>query len=311
MTIPLDSIDFKIKLPKLPKSFNVIETSAPSIKERQRAIDVMSETLKLGKCRTADLPHGTAYFSHRGEVEFFQASGAVWSRDAEAEQKYDNELRRWPDLIKEEGDNDTRFALPEKISYQLLAHSKDLISEADLVDKAMDGGRVLLDQVAQLSEKGEIMQSGAGGASVIYNYSIEGLPVFGAGAKSTLSFEPVDGQPKIVGGLHVWRSPSKARKIEMSSVEEALSIGLLQDPALAIYAKKGGKIIVTRLEFGYLALPAMMQQRYLFPVFDIQGKMMMERDKLGYFAFSRYHHAASMDSYKKTDLYAPYLASMN
>ncbi len=311
MAIPLDSIDFKIKLPEIPKSLNVIETSAPSIKERRRAIDVMSETLKLGKCKAADLPHGTAYFSHRGEVEFFQASGAVWSRDAEAEQKYDNELRRWPDLVKKEEGDETRFALPEKISYQLLAHTKDLIGEADLVDKGMDDGRVILDQVAQLSEKGEVIQSGAGGASVIYNYSIEELPVFGAGAKSTLAFEPMDGHPKIVGGLHVWRSPHKALKIELSSVEEALSIGLLQDPELVLYAKKGGKIIVTRLEFGYLALPAMMQQRYLFPVFDVQGKMMMEGDKLGYFAFSRFHHAASLESYKKTDLYAPYLASMN
>ena len=311
MAIPLDSIDFKIKLPEIPKSLNVIETSAPSIKERRRAIDVMSESLKLGKCRTADLPHGTAYFSHRGEVEFFQASGAVWSRNADAEQKYDNELRRWPDLVKEKTDNGTIFVLPEKIAHQLLAHSKDLIAEADLVDKGMDSGRVVLDQVAELSEKGEILQNGAGGASVIYNYSIEGLPVFGAGAKSTLAFELEDGQPKIVGGLHVWRSPRKTRKIEMSSAEEALGIGLLQDPELVLYSKKGGRIIITKLKFGYMALPAMMQQRYLFPVYDVQGEMRMERDKLGYFAFSRYHHAASMESYKKTDLYAPYLATMN
>lgn len=72
-----------------------------------------------------------------------------------------------------------------------------------------------------------------------------------------------------------------ALNIEMSSVEEALSIGLLQDSELVLYAKKGGKVIVTKLEFGCLSLPAMMQQRYLFPVFDIQGEMIMERDKLG------------------------------
>lgn len=311
MTISLDSVDLRIKFPEIPQSLDVIETSAPSFKDRQRAVDVMSETLKLGKCRIVDLPHGTAYFSRRGEVEYFQASGAVWSRDAEAEQEHDSELRKWPDLIKEGGDDDTHFALPEKASHQLLAHARDLIGAADLADKSMDGGRIVLDQVAQISEKGEIMQSGAGGASVIYNYSIAGLPVLGAGAKSTLSFEPVDGQPKVVGGLHVWRSPSKARQIDMPSVEEALSEGLLQDPELVRYAKKGGKISITRLEFGYMALPAMMQQRYLFPVFDVQGEMTVEDEKLGYFAFSRYHHAASATSYKKADLYAPYLARMN
>jgi hypothetical protein len=311
MAISLNSIDFRIKFPEIPRSLDVIETSAPSIKERQRTIEVMAETLKLGKRRTVDLPHGTAYFSHRGEVEYFQASGAVWSRDAEAEQEHDNELRKWPELIKEGRDEDTRFALPEKTSHQLLAHAKDLIGAADLADKTMDGGRVVLDQVAQLDEKGKILQSGAGGASVIYNFTIEELPVFGAGAKSTLAFEPVDGEPKVVGGLHVWRSPGKGRQIEMPSVEEALSVGLLQDPELLRYSKKGGKITVTRLAFGYMALPAMMQQLYLFPVFDVQGKVTLEDDKLGYFLFSSYHHAASAASYKKADLYAPYLARRN
>ncbi len=311
MVISFDSIDLRTKVPEIPRSLDVIETSAPSIKERHRAIETMAETLKLGKRKMVDLPHGTAYFSRRGEVEYFQASGAVWSRDAEAEQAHDNELRKWPDLIKEGGDEDTRFALPEKTSYQLLAHAKDLIGAADLADKAMDGGRVVLDQVAQLSEKGKIMQSGAGGATVIYNFSMAGLPVFGAGAKSTLAFEPVDGVPKVVGGLHVWRPPRKGQQIEIPSIEEALSVGLLQDPELLRYSKKGGKISITKLDFGYMALPAMMQQRYLFPVFDVQGEVTVEDDKLGYFLFSRYHHAASAASYKKADLYAPYLASMN
>lgn len=135
--------------------------------------------------------------------------------------------------------------------------------------------------------------------------------MFGAGAKSTLAFEPVNGEPKVVGGLHVWRFPSKGRQIQMPSVEEALSVGLLQNPELVRYSKKGAKITVTRLEFGYMALPAMMQQCYLFPVFDVQGKVTLPDDKLGYFLFSGYHHAASAASYKKADLYAPYLASRN
>ena len=311
MAISLESVDLRTKYPEIPKSINVIETTTPSIQDRQRAIDVMSETLKLGKCRTVDLQHGMAYFSRRGEVEYFQASGAVWSRDAEAEQAHDNELRKWPDMIKQKVDGDSRFALPDKTSYQLLSQAKGLISAAELSDKAMDDGKVVLEQVTQLSEKGEIMQSGAGSASVIFNYYLEGLPVFGAGAKSTMAFEPVDGQPKFTGGLHVWRSPDKARQIEMSSIEESLTAGLLKDPELVQYSKKGGKITITRLQFGYMALPAMMQQRYLFPVFDVQGEMTVEDKKLGYFVFSRYHHAASAASYKKADLYAPYLARMN
>jgi hypothetical protein len=311
MAISLDSIDFRAKLPDLPRSLAVIETSAPSLKERQRALDLMADTLKLGKRRTVDLPHGIAYVSRRGEVEYFQASGAVWSRDAEAEQRHDSELREWPKLVKEGGDKDARFALPKEMSRQLLGQARELIGAADLADKAIDGGRVVLDQVAQLSDKGEIMQSGAGAATVIFGFAMEGLPVLGAGAKSTFAFEPVEGKPRIVGSLHVWRAPGKGREIKMPAIEEALSVGLLDDPELRRYAEKGGKITVSRLRLGYLALPAMVQQRYLFPVFDVQGQVNMPDDKLGYFQFARYHHAATAASYKKADLYAPYLVRRN
>jgi hypothetical protein len=311
MSISLDSIDLRAKLPDLPGKLAVIETSAPSLKERQRALDLMADTLQLGKRRAVDLPHGIAYVSRRGEVEYFQASGAVWSRDAEAEQKHDNELRKWPKLVKQGGDKDARFALPKGTSRVLLGQAKEMIGAADLGDKAMDGGRIVLDQVAQLSEKGEIIQSGAGAATVIFGFAMEGLPVFGAGAKSTFTFEPVEDKPKIVGSLHVWRSPAKSREIKMPSVEEALSVGLLEDSELRRYAEKGAKITVSRLALGYMALPAMVQQRYLFPVLDVQGQVSLPDDKLGYFQFARYHHAAPAASYKKADIYAPYLAKRN
>jgi hypothetical protein len=311
MSIPLDSIDFRTKLPETPRSLDVMEITAPPFEAREPALDLMVETLQLGECKTVDLPHGTAYVSHRGEVEFFQASGAVWSRDAEAEQKQNNELRQWPGLVEEKDDKGVRFALSEKMSHELLGRARELSGAAEFVDKAMDSGRVVLDQVTQISEKGEIMQSGAGGATVIHGFALNGLPVFGAGAKSTLAFEPMEGEPKFVGGLHVWRSPGKGRQIQMPAVEEALAVGLLEDPELLRYAEKGGKITVTRIALGYMALPAMVHQRYLFPVFDVQGQVSQPDDKLGYFLFARYHHAAPAESYKKADLYAPYLAQMN
>jgi len=311
MTISLDKIDFRAKLPDLPRSLPVMETSAPRLEERRGAIDLLGDTLNLGKRRLVELPHGVAYVSPRGEVEYFQASGAVWSRDAEAEQKHDNELREWPKLVKAGDDTDDRLALDKETSRQLLGKAKELVEAARFGDKAMDGGQVVLDQVTQLSDKGEIIQRGAGTATVAFGFSIDGLPVVGAGAKSTLAFDPVDGEPRLVGSLHVWRSPVEAREIQMPAVEEALSVGLLADPELRRYAEKGSKITVSRLRLGYLALPAMTQQRYLFPVFDVQGQVSLPEDKLGHFQFARYHHAAPVASYKKADIYAPYLARMN
>jgi hypothetical protein len=311
MTISLNSIEFRAKLPELPRSLDVIETAAPSLKARQRALDLMIETLRLGKCRTVDLPHGTALVSRRGEVEFFQASGAVWSRDAEAEQKHDSELRQWPKLVEEEGRGAVRFVLPDEQAQDLLGHAKKLIGAAELAHDAMDSGHVVLDQVAQLADNGEIMQSGAGAATVVHGFAIAGLPVFGAGAKSTIAFEPLDGEPRVTGSLHVWRTPGKGRQISMPAVEEALSVGLLDDPELVHYAEHGGKISVTRIALGYMALPAMVNQRYLFPVFDVQGQVTLPEDKLGHFLFARYHHAAPAKSYMEADLYAPYLAARN
>jgi len=311
MTISLDSIEFQTELPDMPRSMIVAETKAPCLEDRKPAMDLLVERLDLGKCQVVDLPHGMAYASSRGEVEFFQASGGIWSRDARAEQGHDNELRDWPKLVEQRDDRDEGFALPEDLSVRLLERARELVEAMGLVDKSMDSGRVVLDQVVELSEKGEILRSGAGTATAVFGFSLEGRSVLGAGAKSTLAFEPLDGEPRMSGGLHVWRSLHEKRDLQMPDLEEALSIGLLEDPELTRAVKHGGQIVVTRLNLGYMALPAMMQQRYLYPVFDVQGRVSMPDDKLGYFQFARYHHAAAEASYKKAGLFAPYLATMN
>jgi hypothetical protein len=92
----------------------------------------------------------------------------------------------------------------------------------------------------------------------------------------------------------------------MSSVEEALGVGLLTDPELDRYSAAGHRIRITRLELVYMALPAFLQQSHLIPMFQVEG--VVSEGKLGIsFHFGRFHHAVAPKAYADAGLYGSYL----
>ena len=311
MALTLDDVDWKVRLPEPPKSLPLYETTAPSLKERSRAMEVIGKQLGLHELRPVELPHSVVYASRRGEVEFFPASGGLWARNAELGDRYDNELRDWPGLVESDGRGNRVLTLAPDRSKRLLEQARALFADAGLVSDAMATGAIDLDQVAELDEKGKELRRGAGTATARFAYALEGIPVLGAGAKTLAYLEPERGQAIVTGMFHTWRPISNKIGLTMAPVQDALGVGLLQDPELVEYRKRGYRLEVTRLEFGYMALPATVRQTYLFPAFEVEGRAFHPDRKGDEFFFGRHHHAASPEQYQKAGAFADYLVRMN
>ena len=135
--------------------------------------------------------------------------------------------------------------------------------------------------------------------------------MFGAGAKTLAYLEPGRGQAVATGLFHAWRPITNKIGLTMTPVQDALGVGLLQDPELVEYRKRGYRLEISHLEFGYMALPATVRQTYLFPTFEIEGRAFHPDRKEDEFFFGRYHHAASPEQYQKAGAFADYLVRMN
>lgn len=302
MPLKIGDLDIKAKLPELPTSIPVFELGAPSLAERREGIARLGDHLKLGNLRAVEVDHGTILAGERGEIEYFHASGAVWARDATAAQSGRNEMRRWEGL-KEAKTGGNRMSLNADASRRLIGRARELLEATGLIGKEVASEAVQLDQVARLNAKGQEVAHGAGQATVRFLYAVEGVPVHGAGAKTLAFAEP----NRLAGGFHAWRTPGRSKAVKLGSLEAALAVGLLADPELGRYHAAGHRVQITRLDFGYLALPAFVRQSHLFPAFRIEGTV--SKGKRGdAFAFGRVHHAAAPKAYAAADLHGPYLS---
>lgn len=305
MSLKLSDLDIKTKLPTVPPSLPVLGLSAPSLDDRRPAIARLGEQLKLGALRPIQFEHGIVMASPQGEITFFEASGAVFARDAMANQGATNEFRKW-DGVVETGTDGYRTALGPDAAKRLIAQTRELLQPLRLIGAEVVSEAVQLDQVAQLDAQGKELAHGAGQATVKFQYGVGGVPVRGAGAKTLAFAVPGTGQARFSGIFHAWRTLGKATDVKLGSLEEALGVGLLTDPELDRYHGAGHQIQITRLEFVYLALPAFMRQTHLVPAFQVEG--IVSEGKLGIsFHFGRFHHAAAPRAYAAADLFGPYL----
>jgi hypothetical protein len=315
MAIDIKKIDFRAKLPEVPAKVSAVRVAAPALEERREAIRHLADRLSLGKTREIETPAGRLWAGKRGEVEFFEASGGLWSRDLGASEAHANELRDWPDLAEaRDAAGETVRTLGPKAAKAAAGLAREVAERAgfDLAHAAPP--RLELTQVAQLSEKGQTLKSGAGEASLLFDYTLDGLAVLGPGAKTAIDLEPGgkrDDGFRLVGAFHVWRRPLERRPVELGGAEAALAAGFLQDPELTAATRKGGRIVVEEIEFGLLALPAPARQEHLFPAFAVAGRVDLPDDRLKYFRFARYCHAATAKAYAAADLHADYLARPN
>lgn len=267
-------IDWRVELPDIPDKLPVAILATPAYEERLHAVRTLHERFRLGDTIELDLPTGVAHASKHGEVQYFSASGAVRARDA----RVSAERREWTDVSWVDG----RFVLGEGTSAMLFQDAGELLRAARLLADGLGDVDVVLDQWVRTDKSGDEVARGPGRAVVRAPYSLDGFPFIGAGAKTRLAYEPVDGHPVLTRIFHVHRPVIEVHTVHAGGTEQALT-GLLSDPFLAA---GHDHVAVTGIEVGLLALPAVVPQRVAAPALAVTG---MIDDQ----PFVRYYQAIS------------------
>jgi hypothetical protein len=279
----LHDIEWRVSPPDVPGELPVALVATPSYEERLHAVRTLHDRFELGETIEVDLPDGVAHASHRGEVQYFSASGAVRARRADA---LPDDRREWTDQ--------------EQLSASLLDDAGELLRAARLLADGIGDVDVVHDQWARLNDVGKELDSGPGRAVVRARYSVDGFPFIGAGAKTRLAYEPVGGQPTLTRVFHVHRPVTEVRVVPTGGADRALT-GLLRDPFLVEQHERGRRVTVCGIEVGLLTLPAVVPQRIAAPALAVTGMVGEE------VRFSRYYQAVSAFALRRIGLAAAHL----
>ena len=271
MPMQFRDIDFKVDLPDIPRSAPVVSHTPPCTRDSADTTKAIAEILDIDVKGTAQVPHGYVVGSDRGQVEVFAASGAVRARNVERLTAYPDESRKWADI--ERGDDGT-YRLGEEQTKNLTNQGQRLLRRVGLLQEfaSID---VSLGQWAQLSEDGSEVDSGPGRATVRFAYAVHGLALIGPGAKTNLHFDPQDdGRGVALARMfHVNRGVETTGEVATQSLDEAFS-GLLAQSWSGHGIREGeGRITITAVTFGLLALPADVVQTFAAPALMVEGEV--------------------------------------
>lgn len=302
MALNLKDIKFENGIPDLPKTGIAVHCKAPNFDERQRGMHALAKHLDLGETREVDTQFGRAMASKSGDVEFFAASGAIWSTNIAHELKAESEFIDWDDLDEsKDAEGQPILSLGRKATSQAFDLATQMAEIGGFDLKHADKPAVKLMQVEQANEKGRTMRTGAGEATVAFGYQLDGLPVLGAGGKTLVDMIPGSRGMKATSAINVWRTPQKQAKVEIAGTEAGLAAGLLQDPDLMIAAEKGAQITIQRARLGLVAMPAAIHQSILFPALEYDARVDM-RDKGDHYFVGRVVPVATPEAYAKAGL---------
>ncbi|WP_035936986.1 hypothetical protein, partial [Knoellia aerolata] len=275
MPLSLRDVDFKVDLPDIPSTATVVSHTPPCLKEHRETTRAIAEALDIDLKGTAQVPHGYAVGSDRGQVEVFAASGAVRARNAERLTAYDDERREWSDV---ERDDDGTYRLGDDAAKRLTHHGLEVLHRVGI--RAEHAGLdVVLGQWAELDEDGTEVDSGPGRATVRFSYAVEGLPLIGPGAKTNLHLDPEDGgrSVSVARMFHVNRGVEATGEVATQSLDEAFS-GLFAQSWSGHGLREGqGHITITGATFGLLALPADVLQSFAAPALMVEGRRRVQR----------------------------------
>lgn len=274
MPLQFTDVDFKVDLPDIPRVAPVATHTPPCTKDRADTTRALAEVLEIDLKGTAQVPHGYAVGSDRGQVEVFAASGAIRARNTERLTAYSDERREWRDV---ERDDDGTYRLGADAGKQLSHYGLELLSRIGIRDE-YSSFDVSLGQWALLDEEsGKELESGPGRATVRLAYAVHGLPLIGPGAKTNLHFDP-DGdgrgdRPGLARMFHVNRGVETTGEVATQSLDEAFS-GLLAQSWSGHGLREGeGRITITAATFGLLALPADVVQTFAAPALMVEGEV--------------------------------------
>ena len=313
MAFQLGDIRMNAELPDISRSMPVFRVKSATLDDRRAAIEFFGEVLELGKLLPVDAQDSLHLINERGEIEFYRHSGALWARNATADQQYPDESRPWRITEKpDRADPDAvQFVLAEGEQEESADRTADLFKRAGLFAPEAYFAGVELDQVGQLDEEGMELKRGAGEANVRFLYKLDGVPVDGGGAKTYAFYNPGEGDPLVTGIFHSWREVQDARTLQMVGIEEALERALVQDKELLSYFDKQYALAVDEVKLVYYTRPPFKFQDYVFPALHVIGSAMPREgdEQVHGFEFARFYNAAPPESYAKAGVYAAYFAT--
>ena len=271
MPVTFKELDFRTSMPDVPRDLPVLEVAGQCFDDRSNGIRVLARQFDLGDATEVDLPFGWALASRSGQVEYFEASGAIRGRNSAVTERFENESRHWPGAVRYDTREGTSWGIGESAEGSLVERSRSLAADIRLDADPVDV-RVSVAQWAKLDESGKELDSGPGRATVQMSYAFEGLPFIGPGSKTNMHYDPIDGEPQLSRFFHVHRSPGRARSVRAGEPERAFD-GLLDDALLVEHAGRASRIAITTATLGLLSLPADVPQRYAVPALAVEGSI--------------------------------------
>lgn len=269
MPLTFNDIDFTVDLPDIPGTAPVLSHTPPCARDRDDTTRAIAEVLQIDLKGTAQVPHGYAVGSDRGQVEVFSASGAIRARNAERLAAYPDERRKWSEV---ERDDDGSFRLGDELARHVIRHGQELLHRMGLGDEAA-GVDVSLGQWAQLDEDGKEVDGGPGRATVRLSYAAEGVALIGPGAKTNLHLDPDGRGVSLARMFHVHRDVATVGEVPTQSLDEAFA-GLLAQRWSGHGVREGeARITITAAGFGLLALPADVVQTFAAPALMVEGEI--------------------------------------
>ena len=274
MPIEISELNIRVTLPDIPSVAPVATIPAPCLRERSKAVDGLAKALGFDVKGTVDVPHGYAVGGPGGQVEVFSASGAVRARNTDQMARYDDERRNWSDVTTQKTADGVVYRLGDQTVKGLTTTSLRLLGSIGLADDHATIG-VNLGQWALLDESGTELESGPGRATVQLGYAVEGIKLIGPGAKTNIHFDPDDaGEPGAIARFfHVNRGFDGSKDVRLFGLEQAFQPILTQTWSGIKLDPKTAKISITSAEYGLLALPADVAQRFAAPALVVEGSV--------------------------------------
>lgn len=308
MPLSFRDIDFRTELPEIPSAMPAAVTEGQCAHDRVEPMRSLAGILDIGDdAIEVALSFGHALASDTAQVEFFAASGALRGRNVTVLGRFDDERRDWPDVEEVKGGDGVSYALGERAREGLLEQARELLARTGLGDDGVAGVDVVLDRWAELDDRGRERRSGPGRATVQMTYAVEGTPLIGPGAKTNLHYDPIDGTPTLARLFHVHRDVVDVREVSTDGAERAFD-AFLADPFLNEQVDKGGRVVVTRVQAGLLALPADTPQRVAYPALAVEGViegLKDERKGDRELRFGRYVPAAAPEALRRAGVAVP------
>jgi hypothetical protein len=264
------------ELPKDQREISLYRTPIPEIDKK--IIDKSCNAFSI-KGKVEDLGSRVVVKDRSGVLEIFEASGSIW----------------WT--------RNTRIkSIPLKsVSFpnekEAIAKANTYLKTIDFNDKQANSVSVTYTETLYERNKHKEPLKVITQQHVNYEFRLEGLPVWGSGAKIQVTFGKNN---QVIEVFKFWRKPKKERnRLKLIKAKKAAKI--FQDhEAFSDLSERTAKVQVDEVTLGFYSLPPMEVQPCLIPVYRFKGFVSTEHLKR--YDFTKYVIAVELtaDLLKKT-----------